>query len=65
MDCFITKFKLEYDNLENPKTDRVNAVVFNLRLIKRLKLFLGHPVRVGNIAVLLCFISVKICFQLL
>ena len=26
------------------KTDRVNAVVFNLHQIKRLKFFFGHPV---------------------
>ena len=30
LDCFISKFKLEYDDLENIKTDRVNAVIFNL-----------------------------------
>ena len=44
--CFIPKFKLEYDYLENIKTDRVNAVVFNLHQIKRLKFFLGHPVNI-------------------
>ena len=37
-----------YDNLENIKSDSVNAVVFNLYQIKRLKLFFflggGHPV---------------------
>ena len=44
MDCFIPKFKTEYDNLENIKTDRVNAVIFNLDQIKRLKYFLGDPV---------------------
>ena len=27
LDCFIPKFKLKYDNLENIKTDRVNTVV--------------------------------------
>ena len=37
LDCFIPKFKLEYGNLENIKTDRVNAVVFILHQIKRLK----------------------------
>ena len=42
--CFIPKFKLEYDDLENIKADRVNAVVFDLHQIKRLKFFLGHPV---------------------
>ena len=35
LDCFIPKFKMEYDDLENIKTDRVNAVVFNLYQIKR------------------------------
>ena len=39
VDCFIPKFKLEYDNLENIKTDPVNTVVFNLHQIKRLKFF--------------------------
>ena len=29
VDCFIPKFKLKYDNLENIKTDRVSAVVVN------------------------------------
>ena len=44
LDCFIPKFKLEYDNLENIKADCVNIVVFNLRQIKRLKLFFfGTP----------------------
>ena len=32
-DCFIPKFKLKYDDFENMKTDRVNAVVFNLHQI--------------------------------
>ena len=44
LDCFIPKFKLEYDDLENIKTGRVNAVVLNLHQIKRLKFFWGHPV---------------------
>ena len=44
LDCFIPKFKLEYDDLENITTDCVNTVVFNLHQIKRLKFFLGHPV---------------------
>ena len=39
LDCFIPKFKLEYDDLENIKADRVNAVVFDLYQIKRLKFF--------------------------
>ena len=39
LDCFIPKFKLEYDNLENIKTDHVNAVVFNLDQIKCLRFF--------------------------
>ena len=30
-DYFIPKSKLQYYDLENTKTDRVNAVVFNLR----------------------------------
>ena len=44
IDCFIPKFKLGYGYLENIKTDRVSAVIFNLHQIKRLKFFLGHPV---------------------
>ena len=39
LDCFIPKFKLEYDDLENIKADCVNAVVFDLHQIKRLKFF--------------------------
>ena len=39
LDCFIPKFKLEYDDFENIKTDSVNAVVFSLHQIKRLKFF--------------------------
>ena len=42
LDCFIPKFKLEYDDLENIKTDSVNTV--NLHQIKRLKFFWGHKV---------------------
>ena len=41
LDCFIPKFKLEYDDLENIKTGSVNTVVFNLHQLKRLKLFFG------------------------
>ena len=40
LDCFIPKFKFEYVNLENIKTDCVN---FNLHQIKRLKFFFGTP----------------------
>ena len=39
LDCFIPKFKLEYDDLENIKIDSVNTVVFNLHQIKRLTFF--------------------------
>ena len=39
VDCFIPKFKLEFDDLENMKTDSVNTVVFNLHQIKHLKFF--------------------------
>ena len=44
LDCFVPKFKLKYDNLENLKTDGVNTVIFNLCQIKQSKFFLGHPV---------------------
>ena len=43
MDCFIPKFKLKYDDLENIKTDRVNTVVFNLNQIKQLRFLFGTP----------------------
>ena len=43
LDCFIPKFKLKYDDLENIKTDRVNTVVFNLHQIKQSKFFFGIP----------------------
>ena len=39
LDCVLPKFNLKYDDVENIKTDRVNAVVFNLYQIKRLKFF--------------------------
>ena len=52
LDCFIPKFKLEHDNLENIKTDSVNTVVFNLPQIKPLKFFLGHPVDHDHLNVL-------------
>ena len=44
LDCFLPKFKLKYDDLENIKADRVNTVVFNLLKIKQSKFFLRHPV---------------------
>ena len=44
LDCLIPKFEFEYDDLENTKADRVNAIVFNLHQTERLKYFLGHPV---------------------
>ena len=43
LNCFIPKFKLEYGNLENIKTDCVSTVVLNLHQIKRLKFFFGTP----------------------
>ena len=44
LDCFLPKFKLEYDDLENIKTDCINTAVFDIYQIKQLKFFLGHPV---------------------
>ena len=41
---FQTKFKLEYDDLENIKADRVNSIVFNFIKSNNQSLFLGHPV---------------------
>ena len=58
LDCFIPKFKLEYDDLENIKTDSVNTVVFNLHQIKRLKFFWGHPVGVVHYSILAVFTRV-------
>ena len=43
LDCFISKFKLEYDNLENIKTASVSTAVSNSHQIKRLKFFFGTP----------------------
>ena len=43
LDCFIPKFKLKYDDLENIKTDSVITVVFNLHQIKQSKFFFGTP----------------------
>ena len=45
LDCFITKFKLEYDDLENIKTDCVNTVVCNVHQINPLKFLWGTPGR--------------------
>ena len=67
LDCFIPKFKLEYDDLQNIETDYVNTVVLNSHQIKRLKFFLGHPVYQSTMqyldsqnplkVVVFCFIS--------
>ena len=43
LDCFIPKFKLEYDDLENIKIDCVNTVLFSLHQIKHLKDFSETP----------------------
>ena len=47
LDCFIPTFKLEYDDLENIKTDRVNTVVLHLHQIKQ-SVFLGQPAEVTS-----------------
>ena len=47
LDCFIPKFKLEYDDVENIKTYCVNTVVFNLHQIKQSKFF-GHWIQSVN-----------------
>ena len=49
LDCFIPKFKLGYDDLENIKTDSVNTVVFNLHQIKHLKFFGTSDIYIYNI----------------
>ena len=43
-DCFIPKVKLDHEDSENIKKDRVDAVVFSLHQIKE-KLFGGKPGR--------------------
>ena len=35
LDCFITNFKLKYEDLKYLKADCVNTVIFNLLQIKR------------------------------
>ena len=37
--CFITNFKLKYEDLENVKADCINTVVFNRHQIKRRRFF--------------------------
>ena len=50
LDCFISNFKLKYEDSENIKADRVNTVVFNLQQIKRRALFFGTPgIKLGSI----------------
>ena len=39
LDCFISKFKLKYEDSENIKADHVHTVVFSLHQIKRQTLF--------------------------
>ena len=39
LDCFIPKFKLKYEDLQNVKIDSVSTVVFNLLQIKQSKFF--------------------------
>ena len=44
LDCFIPNFTLKYEDLENIKVDRLNAIVFSLYQIKHRAFFLEHPV---------------------
>ena len=39
LDCFISHFKLKYENSEIVKAVRANTVVFNLRQIKQTNFF--------------------------
>ena len=48
LDCFVPNFKLQYDNLENIKTDRANTVIFNLHQIKQSKFFFWDNRYLGN-----------------
>ena len=41
LDCFMPHFKMNYEDSENIKTDRVSTVVFNLHQIKRRAFFGG------------------------
>ena len=44
LDCFVAKFKLEYDDLDNIKTDCVNTVVnFQLTSNQTFKVVFGTP----------------------
>ena len=38
LDCFIPNLKLKYEDSENIKADRVNAIVFNSHQIKQIHL---------------------------
>ena len=44
LDCFLSNFKLKYEDSQNIKADSVNRIVFNLHQIKRQAFFMGHPV---------------------
>ena len=35
LDCYVSSFKLNYEDSENIKADRVNTAVFNLHQIKQ------------------------------
>ena len=43
LDCFISDFKLKYQDSENIKSHYVNIVVFNFHQIKRRAFFSGTP----------------------
>ena len=44
LDYFILNLKLEYDDSEYIKLNHSNTIVFKLRQIKQMNVFLGHPV---------------------
>ena len=44
LDCFIPKFKLEYDDLENIKNGSSKCCRFQFTSNQKFKVFLGHPV---------------------
>ena len=61
LNCFISNFKLKYEDSENIKADRVNTVVFNLHQIKRRAFFFffggGGDTRYIYLTYMPCFVN--------
>ena len=66
LECFTPNFKLKYEDSENIKTDRLNAVVFNLHQNKQRKSFFldtwYHNEKFKNLKLWISEISVKSIF---